>query len=246
MASSAFPNTRWSLILPRNSPPELAERATDELCQLYWRPVYVYILSSGAGVRSPQEAEDLTQGFFLSLIQREFFQNADPAKGRLRSYLLGAVKHYLQTARRNEEAMKRGGGISFVCMDAADENEQVLSRLSTDGLSPDEQFDRRWAECLLEASLLRLREQYAARGRESHYCALRPLLAADEHDRPGLQVEAAAKLGLTSGTLRVAYHRFLERYREILAAEVRATLLPGMDAGEEFAYLGRLLRARRA
>lgn len=240
MLSPSFPPTRWSLILHRDQSPAAARKAAEEICRLYWRPVYGYILH-GIRWRRPEEAEDLTQGFFLDLLQRGLFCNVDPSMGRLRNYLLGAVKHYLQSAERHNAAQKRGGGIRFLPLDLEAEHALQIARAETSGLTPDEQFDRRWAECLLETCLAQIKEEYAGRGRVAEYETLRPLLANDSSQLRG---EAAAALGLSAATLRVTLHRFRHRYREILADEVRSTLLPGMEVEEELRHLAALLRKR--
>lgn len=239
----SFPNTRWSLVRRRESAPADARRAAEELCRLYWPPVYGYILSDGPRYRTPEEAKDLTQGFFLDCWQRGLFHHAEPSKGRLRSYLLGAVKHYLQSVERRNAARKRGGGLQFLPLNTEAEYALQAARAENSPLTPDEQFDRRWAECLLETCLAQLKEEYAGRGRLETYEALRPLLAtADGPERHRLQAEAAISLGVKPQTLHVWWHRFLGRYRDLLAEEVRATLLPGMEASEELSYLARLLR----
>jgi DNA-directed RNA polymerase specialized sigma24 family protein len=231
---NTFPTTRWSLILAPDSPPEQAARAAEEICRLYWMPVFHFIKGSGPRGKAHEDAEDLTQGFFAALLRNGFLTNADPAKGRLRNYLLGAVKNHLLAANRAAHAMRRGGGVQPLPLDEAAE-----SVLTAEGLLPDEEFDRKWALCLLERCLSQLRSEYQAKGKERLYLALKPLLAS------GTAGESSGQdLEMSPGALRIALHRCRRRYQEILRDEVAETLLPGMDPSEEIAALAALLRGR--
>jgi DNA-directed RNA polymerase specialized sigma24 family protein len=235
MNENAFPTTRWSLILTQDAPPERAARAAEEICHLYWMPVYHFIKGSGPSGRTREDAEDLTQGFFTALLSRDFLVNADPAKGRLRNYLLGAVKKHLLAANRGARAKKRGGGQQPLPLEEAPD-----SALTAEGLLPDEEFDRQWALCLLEQCLRQLRSEYQAAGKEPLYLALKPLLTASEPD------DATSRLlNKSAGALRVALHRCRQRYHQILTEKVSETLLPGMDPAEEMAALAALLSRRR-
>lgn len=246
-----FPSTRWSLILGQSASDVQRRRAADELCRLYWQPVYAFIRHSlpgeaGSGVGHDQ-AEDLTQGFFASALAGGLFEDADPGRGRLRSYLLGAVKNFVAAEHRKAAAAKRGGDISFVHIDARREEENRYSgavAITDRGLPPDQWFDRRWAEGLLETGLRSLRDEYAAKGRTVMYRALKPLLAADGSDRERLQEEAREMLGCGPGALRVALHRFRNRYRELVRAEIRATLAEADTLEDEIAWLGKVLVAK--
>jgi DNA-directed RNA polymerase specialized sigma24 family protein len=235
MNQNAFPTTRWSLILTRDGPPEQAARAVEEICRLYWMPVFHFIKGSGPGGKGHEDAEDLTQGFFAALLSNGILTNADPAKGRLRNYLLGAVKNHLLTANRAAHAKKRGGGIQPLPLEQAAE-----TALTAEGLLPDEEFDRQWALCLLEQCLRQLRNEYQAAGKEPLYLALKPLLTASE---PG--DSTSHELKMSPGALRVALYRCRQRYHAILTEKVRETLLPGMDPAEEMAALAALLGRRR-
>jgi len=249
-ATSDFPSTRWSFVLKRPTDVEERKRTAEELCRLYWQPVYAFVRGSlladsrGAG---HQRAEDLTQGFFASAIESGLFEDADPEKGRLRSYVLGAVKNYVAAEHRHASVEKRGGGMHFVYIDAGREERTRYSgavAIQEEGLPPDQLFDRRWAEGLLETGLQQLREEYEARNKRAVYEALKPLLAADSNDSELLQEQAKVSLRCGAGALRVALYRFRKRYRELVREEVLSTLLEGDEIEDEVAWLARVLAAK--
>jgi len=207
-------------------------RLAGELCRDYWRPVYSYLRAAGY---DREDAEDLTQGFFVSAIQSDLFEKADPDKGRLRNYLIGALKHFVGSERRKANAMKRGGGVQIIPLDTLSEEHSrgFLIEPASDEISPDQAFDRRWAECLLETSLSGLRQEYEAAGKVRQFEALRPFL-----DGGGEMATADSILGVGEGALRVLVHRFRKRFRERIKAEIRQTLSFEADLAEE---LNRLL-----
>jgi DNA-directed RNA polymerase specialized sigma24 family protein len=231
----SFPSTRWTLILARSKSEARDEtedrRLVGDLCRDYWKPVYSYLRAAGTG---REDAEDLTQGFFAAALESDLFEDADPGRGRMRSYLLGALKHYVGSERRRQGAQKRGGLVRFVPLDTGEEERSRRLRLepAAPELPPDLAFDRRWAECLLEATLVRIKSEFAAAGKIRHYEVLRPFL-----DGGGDPAGAARELGIGEGALRVMLHRFRKRYRERVRAEIRQTLAPGEEVADEFAHL---------
>ena len=235
-----FPTTRWSLILSPDCPQAQQERAAEDICRLYWRPVFLFIRGSNHRQKgAAEDAEDLTQRFFAGILSSGFFGKADPAKGRLRNYLLGAVQKFLLAAHREDHAQKRGGYAAHVPLEDAMESPPAAG-----GLLPDEEFDRQWALCLLEQCLAQLRDEYTLRGKEALYLALKPMLTSNLDTDP--PTAGAGELKMSDGAQRVALHRLRLRYRQILLEKVSETLLPGMDPAEEIAALARLLGGSKA
>lgn len=242
MPDLSFPSTRWTVILASRSVTEdERHRVTGELCRDYWRPVYSFIRAMG---RPPADAEDLTQAFFAQALANSLFERADPDRGRLRSLLLKAVRHHLASENHKGRALKRGGDALHLSLDAAREEDSRCWAIepAAQTLGPDMAFDRRWAECLLETVLGRLRDEHQSAGKSAHYEALRPLLSGDEEAG---SAEAARLLRLEKGALRIALHRFRRRYRALIREEIQRTLAPGSDVEEELAYLVEILRQAR-
>ena len=155
---TSFPTTHWSVVLAARTVSSADYReALSKLCETYWLPIYAYLRRAG---RTIHEAEDLSQGFFATLMEKQGLHSVDPEKGRFRSYLLGALKHYLADLGDRARAEKRGGGYRVVSLDA----ESLESRMpleSNNGLSPEQQFDRTWALTILERTVRRLEAESA-------------------------------------------------------------------------------------
>lgn len=226
-----FPTTRWTLILASREGGEGRRAAFEALCNAYWRPVYVYVRRKGL---APERAEDVVQGLFTSLLERDFLERADPERGRFRSYLRASVDHYLANLYEREAARKRGGGVRFVPLDAA-LAERDLPATPQD---PDAAFDREWALAVMERALLRLRQEYEDGKRKGR---LETLLRFFGFGEVPSYAEAAAECGTTVVQFKAALHRARARFREILLEEVGATLGDDKDAGAELLELRRLL-----
>lgn len=214
-----FDTTRWSLVLAAGAGPAPGSReALAELCAAYWYPIYAHVRRRGHG---PEEALDLTQGFFARVLEREIVRTADPGRGRFRCYLLGALTHFLADERDRGRALKRGGDRVTVSRDAADA--EARYRLEpAHGETADRQFERRWATTLIGRVLAELRRRYAAEGNAALFEHLRGFLT---HDPPaGTRAEAAAALGTSPGAARVALHRMRRRYRDLLREEIAQTV----------------------
>lgn len=235
-ASPVFPATRWTLILDlRSGDARSAGRALEELCRLYWYPVYAFIRRQGAGA---EDAEDLTQGFFARLLERGDFLTAEQEKGKLRSFLLTGVKNFMVQDWRHRTAEKRGGKAPALSLDAA-ENRYALER--ADDLSPDAVFDRRWALDTLEESLRRLEREYAESGKAELFAAFQPYISA----RPqGAAYEAIGpRFQMTAGAVQVAVHRLRQRFRKNLEAVVAETVSAPDEVDGELRHLLALLTA---
>ena len=172
-AGSPFPNTRWTLIEEVRGGGAGGERALAELCAIYWYPVYAYARRGGA---APPDAEDIAQGFFAHLLARGDLAGAEAARGRLLSFLLAALKHYIIDLHRKQSAQKRGGGATFIPIDAGDAEERYQEE-PADLSDPEKLFERRWALALLDDAFARLEREYAASGKADLYHAIRPYLA---------------------------------------------------------------------
>jgi RNA polymerase sigma-70 factor (ECF subfamily) len=192
--------------------------ALGEVCRLYWYPLYAFARRSGCG---PEDAEDATQAFFATLLETNLLGGADPAFGRLRSFLLQAFARDLADARRHAARQKRGGAIEFVSL----EWETAEGRYQTEatGTEPIHQFEIAWAEVVLAGALQQLERDYSASGRGPLFTALRPFLGSGAAEPPD-QIRLALELGLSGPAFRQALSRLRDRFRIILRAQIADTL----------------------
>jgi RNA polymerase sigma-70 factor (ECF subfamily) len=238
--ADAFATTHWSLVLVAQGQSAAAEAALEELCRIYWRPLYAFACRQGY---DPEEARDLTQGFFQLLLTRRDFDAARREKGRLRSYLLVSFKHFLGGERRREMTIKRGYGRWLIPLEElhATERAGVLADGLVDSLSADRLYQRRWASTLIEHVLKRLKNEYCATGNAFLFDSLK-LLLPDEPDAPS-RAEIAAKLGMTDNALRQAFHRFRHRYQMLLREEIGHTVADPGEIEDELRHLIAVLRS---
>ena len=233
----AFNTTHWSLVSAAQSDPAdrtKARRALEELCRAYWYPLYAFVRHRGY---SSADAQDLTQSFFARFIESGGFASADRDRGRFRTYLLGAMKHFLANEWHRARCIKRGRGVAILEWDALDpEARYALEPQSS--RDPDASFDREWALRLIEVALARLRAESEAEGKGSQFAALQSSLTGEEQPRG----ETAARLGMTDGAVKVAVHRFRKRYRELLRSEVAETVADPSGVDDEMRYLVTVLR----
>lgn len=214
-----FPETRWSMVMAaRDSGDHFrAAAALEALCQAYWYPLYAWARRSG---QSAVDAEDLTQGFFLRLLESGGFAAADAARGRLRSFLLGAMKHYAADEWDKSRAVKRGGRVQTIAIDGLAAEERY--RLEPADLrAPDVLYERRWALTVLEQFSAALRAEYAGAGKAAVFDVLSPWLSATPD---GGYAAAARELGIPEGAARVAVHRLRRRYAELMRREIARTV----------------------
>ena len=195
-----------------------ARAALAALCETYWYPLYAFIRRSGP---RPHEAEDLTQGFFARLLEKATLASADPARGKLRTFLLTCVRHFLSDEHDRARAQKRGAGL-VVSFDA-DDAEQRYAAEPADDLSPDRLFQRRWAVAVLDQALRLLGEEQAASGKAELFAALRPFLGFSSEPEKRYD-ELAPALGIPIGTLKNHVFRLRTRWRDLLFEQVAATL----------------------
>jgi DNA-directed RNA polymerase specialized sigma24 family protein len=235
-----FASTRWSIVLNAGDSGAASAQslsALSELCQIYWRPLYLFLRREGYG---SDDAQDLTQGFFADLIETRAYARADREKGRFRSFLLGALKHFVADARDRDRAQKRGGGAIPEQLDdkAIAEAEAQVERAAK--WNSDRVYDREWAASLLRRALDRLAQECALAGKAELFGYLKPYLSVTE-DAVVPYEEMAQRLHRPVTTLRSDVARLRARYRAILREEVRGTVAEGSDVDEELRHLCRVL-----
>jgi len=230
--ASRFHTTRWSVVLAAGEADSPA--ALEELCATYWRPIYGFIRRRGHGV---EEARDLTQGFFAGFLERRDVVGLDPARGRFRSYLLAAVKHFLINEQERGRALKRGGGARLLSLSFDDDSD--LSIEPADTRTPEGDYERLWALALLRRALERLRVEQAGKGRRELFERLKPTLAGESVE--GGYAAVAEELSLTTVAVKVAAHRLKKRYGELLLEEVARTVDLPQEIEDELHHLFRAL-----
>jgi DNA-directed RNA polymerase specialized sigma24 family protein len=233
-ASIAFTTTHWSVVVEAQGQSPAAQEALEKLCRTYWRPVYGFIRRQG--IRA-EEAEDLTQGFFSLLLERRDFDAVRKEKGRLRSYLLTSLKHFLASEQRRAMTLKRGKGQRLIPLEELRANERGDME-PADPLTADRLYERRWALTLMEQVLRRLKDEYCTAGNAPLFDLLKQLLP-DELEAPS---RAEIALGMTDNALRQAFHRFRQRYQIFLREEIGHTVAIASDVEDELRHLISVLR----
>ena len=234
-----FATTRWSLVAAAKlggASEASGRRALEQLCQAYWYPLYVFVRVRG---HSPEDAQDLTQSFFERVVLTGGFDAAEPERGRFRSYLLGAMKHFLANEWHRARAQKRGGGRAIVELDGL-EPEARYALEPEASANPEAGFDRVWALETTARAMAALRAEWKARGREELFEALRRGLSGEGDTH----AETATRFGMTEGAVKVAAHRLRQRYQTLLRAEVAETLRDPADIDDEMRHLVDALRQR--
>jgi len=209
-------------------------RALEELIQTYWFPLYAYVRRQGFPATTPSVAEDLVQGFLTRLLEKKDLAQVDRSKGKFRSFLLAAMKHFLANEHDKARAAKRGGGRPVIALDAA-AAELRYAVEPADNMTAERLFDRRWALAVLDEVLARLRRQYEAAGKARLFEAVKDCLTAERGHVPYAQ--RAAALGMTEGALKTAVHRLRKQYRDLLRDEIAQTVTGPRQVEEEIAYL---------
>jgi RNA polymerase sigma factor (sigma-70 family) len=233
----AFTTTHWSVVLEAQGESPAAQEALEKLCRIYWRPIYSFVQRQGV---APEEAEDITQGFFASLFERGSLSAVRKEKGRLRSYLLGALKYFLADEQRRAMAIKRGKGRRLVPLEELRAENRVEME-PADPVTGELIYERRWASTVLERVLNLLKDQYRTAGNTALFDSLKQLLP-DEPDAPS-QADIAAQLGMTENAVRQAFHRFRQRYQLLLREEIAHTVATPGDIEDELRHLIAVVRA---
>ena len=212
-----------------------AAAALEKLCRTYWPPLYAYIRREG---HDATEAQDLTQEFFARLLAKDYLQNLRHQQGKFRSFLLAYLKNFLLEQRRKVRALKRGGGQVFVSLDTMETEDGYLLE-PVDELTPDQVFERRWAQAVLQKALDRLREEFVARGQS----ALFELLQNYQPHEPGGRsyAQLGDELGMTEAAVKSAVQRMRKRHRELLREEIAQTVTRPEEIEEELRHFRALL-----
>jgi RNA polymerase sigma factor (sigma-70 family) len=233
-----FATTHWSLVVaaqPDEASEATARKALEELCRTYWYPLYAFVRYRGY---SSDDAQDLTQSFFARIIEKGGLAAADPERGRFRSYLLGAMKHFLANEWHRTQAKKRGGGMQLIEWDALGPEARYAATPRQRG-DPEHLFDREWALETVAEALDALREEMAKEGKSELFEALKGTLTGEDDASRG---EIGARLGMSAGAVKVAVHRLRRRYRTLLRAAVAETVSSETERDEEMRYLVAVLR----
>jgi RNA polymerase sigma factor (sigma-70 family) len=233
-----FVTTHWSLVWaagPGEASQTRARDALEELCRTYWYPLYAFVRSRGY---SAVDAQDLTQAFFTQIIESGGFSSAHRDRGRFRSYLLGAMKHFLANEWHKAKTQKRGGQVRFIEFDALDP-EARYAGVSQQSDNPEYIFDREWALETVAGAMQALRDEMARAGKSEQFEALKGCLSGREEptwDR------IAEQLGMSAGAVKVAVHRLRQRYRKLLRDAIAETVSNEADLDDEMRYLIEVLR----
>jgi RNA polymerase sigma-70 factor (ECF subfamily) len=227
----AFRTTHWSVVLEAQGESPAAQEALEKLCRTYWRPIFAFLRRQGV---RPDEAEDITQGFFAELLERRSLDAVRKEKGRLRSFLLGGLKYFLANEERRAMAIKRGKGQRLVPLEELRAEEGVEME-PADPMTAEMIYERRWALTVLERVLSRLKDEYLAADNAALFDSLKELLPDEPGSPP--QAEIATRLGMTENAVRQAFHRFRQRYQAILREEIANTVATPGDIEDELRHL---------
>ena len=235
-----FVTTRWTHVLATRGESPEAKMALSDLCAAYWTPVYRFLLRDG---RDEDTARELTQEFFTRILAGSGFAHASPGQGRFRSYLLGAVKHFLGDLRDRERTLKRGGGLVTEPLpgDSGTDSSPGLQAIDALAEIPNTYFDRQWAFALIDHALSRLSAEMDGAEKMNQYSVLKPWLVGDA---AGLsQTAAATQLGMSEGAVKVAIHRLRKRFRELVREQIAQTVADPAETDSELRYLVEVLAA---
>jgi RNA polymerase sigma factor (sigma-70 family) len=230
---SIFATTRWSVILRAGEGGDAGASALEFLCKAYWHPLRAYLLRKG---HSPADAEDLTQEFFARLLRRDSFSKVNPERGRFRNFLLVSLRHFLADEYDKSRAARRGGGAPAVSLDAPGGENSPQPDLA-DRQTPEQIFERDWAETVLKRAREKLREECIASNRLDAYEALGP----EGNDTDENYQQIGARLGLSEQGVKSAAFRLRRRYRELIRAEVAETVENEAESEDELRHLIRVL-----
>jgi len=239
-----FATTRWSLILSAahsDSEEQKTRDALEELCRTYWRPVFAFVCRRGY---STEDAQDLTQDFFVKIVEPNWLEHADANRGRFRTLLLTSLQHFLVNAAERRHTRKRGGGVEFISWDdwmAGAPSQLAISAQALDSLPAERLFDLRWATTVVEQALRRLREECEGKGRLRLFYALSRHLTEERDEVSYAKLSAA--LGVTESAVKNLMHAMRQRYRCLLRDEVAHTVESPADVQDEIRYLCAALAA---
>ena len=232
-----FAATHWSVVLTagKSDLPQAAE-ALESLCRAYWYPLYAYARRQGNG---PEDAEDLTQQFFLRLLEKNYLANADRERGKFRTFLLGSMKNFLVNEWKRTGRLKRGGGYGFVSFDAAAAEGRYAGEPKGEAVA-ETLFDRQWAVALVEQVFAALGAEFTTAEKGALLDELKGFVWGEENSASFAEI--GARLNMAEGTVRVSLHRLRQRFRELLRREVAQTVARPEDVDGELRHLIEVLR----
>ena len=228
----AFVSTRWSVVLAAGlSSSAESERALAQLCRTYWYPLYAYVRRRGHG---PEDAEDLTQGFFAALLEKKALRGVEPDIVKFRSFLLALMKNFLANDWDRRHAAKRGGGQPIISWDDESAEARYLREPSHDA-TPEKLYEQSWALTVLDTVSRQLRAEYATSGKAELFAALQDqLIGAEDADS---YAQLALRLGMKEGAVRMAVLRLRRHFKSLLRAEIAQTVAGPADLEEELRHL---------
>lgn len=241
-----FATTRWSVILTSadlGGDDQKARQALSELCRLYWRPIFSFVCRRG---HSAEDAQDLTQDFFVMILEGDWLRHADPTRGRFRSLLLKSLGNFLNDASEKRHTQKRGGDVQFISWDdwiAEAPSQLTLSAQALESWSAERLFDLRWAATVVEQALRRLREECESQGRLRAFETLRPCLGAEREDVSYSTL--AQTLGVPAAIVKRLVHRLRQRFRSLLREEIAETVTDPAEVDGEIRHLCGVLAASK-
>jgi RNA polymerase sigma-70 factor (ECF subfamily) len=231
-AAGVFATTHWSVVLTAGETgSQQAAEALEKLCRIYWYPLYAYVRRQGHG---PHDAEDLTQGFFARLLEKHYLDQVHPERGKFRSFLLAALKHFLADESDKARAQKRGGGHKLLSFDTRIAEEDYCHE-PVDQMSAEKIYEHRWATAVLEAAMVQLRAEVTAAGKAEQFEHLRVCVVGDT--KPGDYEAVGSTLKMSSGAVAVAVHRLRRRFRDLVREEVAHTVAQPDEIDEEMRHL---------
>ena len=231
-----FPNTHWTMVLAAGAAESPnAREALENLCRDYWFPLYCFIRRLGCG---QDDAQDLTQGYFERLLEKNYLAEVHPDRGRFRTFLLKGVKNYFLDEKRRESRAKRGGDAKIVSFDDVDAEGRYLAEPET-GVTPETMFERQWAAVVIENAVETVRREFHQSGKKKHFDRLKPFLATQPET--GDYEKAAQDLGCSANAVGVAVHRMRARYARAVREEVAHTVHDPRLVEDEVRHLFRVL-----
>jgi RNA polymerase sigma factor (sigma-70 family) len=227
-----FATTHWSVVLAAgNSQSPSAAEALEILCRTYWYPLYAFVRRQG---HSPHDTEDLLQGFFARFLEKHYLRDVDRAKGRFRSFLLAALKHFLANEWDKAKAVKRGGRVDFLSLEGEAAESRYYEEPASE-LTPEKLYEQRWAYELLERVMERVQHEFDASGQSSLFEALKVFLLGESQ---GVSyADVATPQGLSEGALKKRVQRMRQRYQRLLREEIAHTVARPEEVEDEIRYL---------
>jgi RNA polymerase sigma factor (sigma-70 family) len=238
--SSQFPTTRWTLVVAAGDPQRKdARSALVSLCENYWYPLYAYLRRRGYAA---DQAQDLTQEFFMRVLEGRYLDRADPEKGRFRSFILTSLKFFAADEQDRQRAQKRGGGaVVSLEFSSGESGEERYQREPGHDETPERIFERRWALSMLERVMDRLRDEFVQHGRPENFERMKVFLLG-QSEAP--YADLAHEMNTSEGALKVAIHRLRKRYRELFRQEIADTVADPAEVDSELRYLAAVLTSK--